>query len=150
MEAITGDKRTDRRLARLESRDAKRIGRRVVTAGVRVMAKGIKAEVPIASTAGHSNKSTKRAIGWRNKKNRRTNVQEAKAGGNVGKKKGQRAPHIHLITIGTRRRQTSSGANRGRVSGNDFVKRAARKTRGAMVAKMRQSARENIAREVRK
>lgn len=78
---ITGVREVDRRLANIEKRDARRIGRNAARAGASQVSKGIKSAAPIGETKG-----LKRSIGWRHAKNRRKAIQETKAGINVGKK----------------------------------------------------------------
>lgn len=51
---------------------------------------------------------------------RRGDTIHAKTGINVGRKRGK-APWGHLRTLGTARRQTKAGANRGRIRPNTFL-----------------------------
>jgi hypothetical protein len=65
----------------------------------------------------------KKSIGTRFKKNKRSGVHEAKAGLNVGNKHGT-APHAHFFVLGTDYRFTKSGAARGKIIPNKFVRLA--------------------------
>lgn len=147
MAEITGVRDIDRKLDRLDKKVGKRVGRAAVNAGLRVVVKEIKQRVPPAKTKGHSGKRLKRATTSVNKKNRRTHVDEAKAGA-VGKVK-KKAPHYHLIALGTAERH-DRGRNRGAVKPNDFVKRAGLASQSAMLSKMREKAKERIAAEAAK
>jgi hypothetical protein len=111
---VTGDRELDRRLAHLSDKGAKRAGRAAINAGLTVVAKAIRAAVPPVETPGHRKSSITKAVGSRNKKNRTTGVQEAKAGFGVGKKRGRVAPHAHLLALGTDDRHTGSKRDRRR------------------------------------
>lgn len=64
----------------------------------------------------------------------------------MGKKK-RIAPHFHLHTLGTKKRRTKSGANRGRMKANSFVADAVRNPK-PIVEKMRKKAAERTEIEV--
>lgn len=111
---ITGVPEVDAKLRNIDTKVAKRVGRKAVNAGLRVLAKRIKAAVPEAETTGHGRRKLQTSVGTRNKKNRRANVQEAKAGIGVGNAAKKAVPHAHLIAAGTGERYTGSSTRRGR------------------------------------
>ena len=59
----------------------------------------------------------------------------AKAGMNVGRKRN-RAPLAHIRLLGTKNRRTRSGANRGRIKGNNFVATTTQTAAGPVTAEM--------------
>lgn len=140
---ITGDKRLDRKLAALSSKDSRIARRSAVMAALTVIAKGIRTEVPVGET-----KALKKSIGSRMRKEKRgarKGQTEAKVGVNVGKKKDNRAPHSHLVALGTKDRWTGTRSwknkggtvtkstgnprrYRGKMPTNDFVERGFNKT----------------------
>ena len=131
---ITGQKFLDKKLAELSAKAAKRAGTSAVRAGMTEIAKGIRSEVPVGPT-----KNLKKSIGSKVAKSKggaRKGIAEARAGVNVGKKQVKHAPHSHLVAIGTGQRTTKSGANRGVMPANDFVKRGFNKAQAAAKAKM--------------
>lgn len=150
--SFTGDRALDRRLASLEKREAKKFARKAINAALTIANKSIKSEAP--------SKRVRKSIGKRFKKNKRTNVTEAKAGINVGKKRGAntRAPHAHLVALGTRRRKRrrlggwakgrSGKLRTGRMRAVDgrFVKRGMRSASG----RMQQAIRNKVASELKK
>lgn len=148
--SITGDKKLDRALAELGKRDASVARRAGVRGAMTIIARGIRSEVPVGKT-----KALKKSIGSRMAKAKRgpnKGTTEAKVGVNVGKKSGKRAPHSHLVALGTKERWTgtrtwknkggtvtkSTGnprAYRGEMPSNDFVGRGFRKTSGQALQK---------------
>jgi hypothetical protein len=132
----TGMESVDRMLSLLEKRDAKRIGRSAMVAGLGELRKSIKRETPKGPT-----RTLYRSIGSRFAKSRKTKQMAAKVGVNVGKKRNSKsfAPHAAMVTIGTTQRKNKSGANRGSVDGNNFVERGVNfglhKVLPAMIAK---------------
>lgn len=144
---ITGDKALDRKLARLAGRDSGRARRAAAKAGITEIAKGIRSEVPVGPT-----KNLKKSIGGRVAKAKggpQKGVTEAKAGVNVGKKRGKRAPHAHLVGLGTKERTrrklggkfagvenpTAEQLGTGAMPADDFVRRGFDKASGAAKAK---------------
>lgn len=112
-----------------------RLARRALAAGGKPLTKSLKKEAPKFSRYRRSGKRKQKAarmrtveksIGFRNKRDKTRNVHEAKGGVNVAKGKGKAFAQGHLFTIGSRGRRTKSGANRGRMPANDFVRRATR------------------------
>ncbi|MCC7423770.1 MAG: HK97 gp10 family phage protein, partial [Planctomycetaceae bacterium] len=100
MTTITGDAQIDARLRHLSEKGAARAGRAAVNKGLKTIEKEIRSAAPEGETGG-----LKKAIGSRNKKRSRLNVAEAKTGIGVGKKKGESAPHSHLVALGTKSRK---------------------------------------------
>lgn len=94
----------------------RRLGRAALGAGLRESAKIIREAAPKGSRI-------KKSVGTRFARNRYKGIHEAKAGLNVGKKSGT-APHAHFFVLGTSVRQTSDGANRGKVEAQKFVRNA--------------------------
>lgn len=94
----------------------RRLARAALGAGLTEAARIIRREAPKRTRI-------RKAVGQRFKKNRRRGIHEAKAGLNVGKKHGS-APHAHFFVLGTARRRTKRGENRGKVRPNYFVRRA--------------------------
>lgn len=153
---ITGVKKVDRRLKRLALKDAKRIGRAAINKGMTPVVKEIRKATPKGPTG-----TLKKAVGKRNKKNRRTGIQEAKVGYNVGlkhrkakpgakRKPKKRAPHAHLFGIGTKSRSWKSGKSTGRMPGNKAVGKAYRASAQKSLAVMKQSVDDGIKKAARK
>lgn len=65
----------------------------------------------------------RKAVGKRFKKNRKTGQHEAIVGLNVGSKNGT-APHAPWYTLGTKKRVTRKGQNRGQAPAKPFVAQA--------------------------
>lgn len=65
---------------------------------------------------------------------------KAKVGMNVGMRKydKRRAPHGHLVALGTKKRRTSTGANRGVMPQNTFVRDATLSVSSAALTAMEQ------------
>ena len=127
---FTGQYEVFRRLKHLATKDAKRIGRQAINKGMTPIAQALRKETPKGPTG-----TLKRSVGKKNKKNRKTGIQEAKVGYNVGKKpfrvgRGKvsrtRAPHAHLFAMGTKNRSWKSGKSTGHMPGNHAVHRAYR------------------------
>lgn len=160
-DVIQGADELDRRLKRLGRKDRSTAMRRARAKSLTVIRKGIVAEVPVATTPGHSAKSIKRSIGTRNKKSKRSGEQESKAGVKVGKKRKSVAPHAHLIALGTKPRVRKSiggkfaylerglfGGPKSRSTGavrpDDFVGRGFRKTRSKAASTYTETLKQNI------
>lgn len=120
-----------RLLSVLDSRLGRKILAPTVRAGAPPLARAMRRRAP--------GKTLRKAIGSRVR--RRRGELTAKVGLNVGGKKN-RAPQAHLLTLGTKRRQTQSGGNRGMIRSNDWVRTAARegqaKALEAMQKKLKQ------------
>lgn len=139
MNQITGIAEVDRRLKRIEGRDARRIARNAVDKGLTVGRRAVAGGVPVGKT-----KQLKKAIGRRFKKNRNTDLYEGKIGINVAKKKERQARHGHLVGAGTTRRRTRSGANRGVMKANDFVSAGWSRVKGVVRSTIRRHLKEQI------
>lgn len=124
---LTGDKKLDRKLEQLGEKTRKRFTRSALGKGGTVIGRGIKSEAPVGKT-----KKLKKAIGKSTKKARNfksgEDFQGLRVGANVGKKAAKSAPHAHLVILGTQERHHKSGKSTGKVQGNDFVKRGAKKS----------------------
>lgn len=87
--------------------------------GAGIMKAAAKAEAP---ESGRTGKETlKRRIVFRS-------IRHKRQGEVVAFVVRSKAPHSHLIQLGTDRRRTKKGANRGRITPNDFMARAFQKT----------------------
>lgn len=119
---VTGLKEIDRKLHRLSGKGSRRVVRAAVGAMLKVIGnagrKGMRTSFKKKTGLLH------KAVGSRNKKSKKTGEAEAKAGVNVAKKKGTAAPHGHLAILGTVKRKTSDGKNRGAMPRNDAFRRA--------------------------
>ena len=153
---VTGVKTVDRRLKRLALKDAKRIGRQAINKGMTPIVKQLRKETPKGPTG-----NLRKAVGKRNKKNRETGVQEAKVGYNVGlkhrktkpgakRKARRRAPHAHLVALGTKKRFWKSGKSTGKMPANKAVARAYRAAAPKAKQVMIQTVKEKIQQASRK
>ena len=109
-----------------------RLARRALAAGGKPLKKGIKKEAPKVSRYRRTGKRKKKparmktveqSVGFRNKRDKVRNVHEAKAGLNVAMGKDKAFAQGHIFTMGSGRRRTKNGGNRGKMPANDFVKR---------------------------
>jgi len=152
---LTGDKALDKKLARLADKAATKVSRKAVNQGMTVLAKAMRAAAP--------DKVSKKSIGKRYKKKRTSGVIEAKVGINVGqnlqkqqalaKDRGEDTPKqsvVHLIALGTDKRQTAKGANRGSIEPNDFVARAYQGAESTAKQKIERATLEGITKEASK
>jgi hypothetical protein len=139
---ITGDKRLDRKLNHLKGRGGNTIIRKTLRKGIQTVAASLRSAAPDATT--------RRAIGYRFKRNSRTGFMLSKAGIGVGKKAGKVKRHAHLKHTGTILRQTNSGASRGRVDPSRFIPNNASRAISASKPAMIAEARKELAKEARK
>lgn len=96
----------------------RKLARAALGAGVTEMAKIIRERSPKRTRI-------RKSIAGKQKNNKYIGRYEAKAGLNVGSKRGT-APHAHFFTLGTANRyHKKTGKFVGRVQPNDFVRRAA-------------------------
>lgn len=128
MVEITGDRLLKATLEQLSTRETRRAARKALTSGTSVLTRALKAAVPAAKTPGHSSRSLQQSIRGRQKRNKRSGIVEAKVGIGVGRRKYseakgnlQRAPHLHLIALGTGERYT--GQRTYRVRGQRKMRR---------------------------
>ena len=154
---ITGVKELDRKFKRLANKASKKVEAQGIRAGLRVIVKGIKSEIP-----PHM-KDARKAIGSRFKR-RKSGEVKAIAGGGAGKKKaaqaGERsgkpgvgisAMNIHWFLLGTTdRTQKTTGRRTGVMPAVDAVRRGFAKTEAAARAKITDTIRKGIAREAKK
>jgi len=148
--SLTGMPKTDRILKRIAEKDAKKITRNSMRAGLRVAAKAQKAAVPVGKT-----KELKKSIGSSFKKSRKTGVTQAKSGVGVGKKK-PKGWYGHLVALGTalrRRKRLKKGGKvyrgglaTGNIKPNDFIQKAWKSSESAVLATIARKAREGFAR----
>jgi len=73
----------------------------------------------------------RKAVGSRLSRNKRRNIHEARAGLNVAKSRGKHFRQAHLYTLGSKRRTTRKGLNRGQMGGDDFVIKARERSQAA-------------------
>ena len=106
---MTGDKQIERMLRGMQNRDADRISKSCTRAALGEYRKEIRKAAPVGKT-----KELKASIGARLERKRKTNIVTAKVGINVGKRskkaiasrgKTHRAPHGHLVALGTQHRK---------------------------------------------
>ncbi|HWL09553.1 MAG TPA: hypothetical protein VNQ76_14180 [Planctomicrobium sp.] len=141
---LHGGMELDKRLRQLADKDARRIGRNAVRAGLRVGAKDLRKEVPVGVT-----KAVKKSVGISLKKDRQNRAGYAvgKWGVNVGKKRTQMAKHGFAVMAGTNEReQKTTGRSTGAIRINRKITfDAALKSRPAVFAKIAEKTREGLA-----
>jgi hypothetical protein len=157
--SITGDKAMDRKLKRLATSGQKRISRSTLGNGLTVLGRGIR------NAIDPKQKSAKKTVGSKNKKNKKTGLHDAKVGLGVGKRtksKKQRdtkkggvgisKENIHWLTLGTGHRATKKGKSTGRIPpvGIRWVKEGIRKAEPEAVRVMQQTARAKLIQEAAK
>jgi hypothetical protein len=155
---ITGDKALDRKLKRLATSGQKRIARAALGKALTVLARGIR------NAVDPKQKSAKKTVGTKNKKNKKTGVHEAKVGFGVGKKtksKKQRDPkkggvgiskeNIHWLILGTTERHRDDGAATGKMQkAPDWMKKGIKASEADAFRVMQTTAREKLIQEVAK
>lgn len=156
--SITGDKALDRKLKRLATSGQKRIARAALGKALTVLARGIR------NAVDPKQKSAKKTVGTKNKKNKKTGVHEAKVGFGVGKQtksKKQRDPkkggvgiskqNIHWLILGTDERQRDDGASTGRMpKAPDWMKKGIKASEADAFRVMQTTARTKLIQEVNK
>lgn len=103
--SVAGDKKLLKRLDELSKAASNRVGKKAITAGVKLMAKAIKKEIP------STQKSARKAIGHSFKRPRSgkwKNVIFAKAGAGAGMKKEKRAK-MNAKMLATRKKKKGVG-----------------------------------------
>lgn len=123
--SLEGVNQVWREIKRFEKRVGPRIAGRMLGAGMRSFAAGVKREIPKTQTPGHSNRRLKKSVGYRYAKTR-SGIQSAKFGFRVGRRKANAAPHAHLYVLGTKAR------TRRRIGGRFARFKAAKRTTGMM------------------
>lgn len=153
---MTGVREIDAKLEGLEKKTAKKIARASINAGLGEMRKEIRKRAPTGKT-----KVLKKSIGNRFRKKKRTELMEAVVGINVGKtyggytksgkkKKANVARHGHLVALGTNVRQNKSGANRGTINPNDFVRQGTEAAMPSVKTKMIAKSKQVLEKELAK
>lgn len=154
--SLTGDKALDRKFKKLADKSANKVAAQGLRAGLRVIAKGIKSEIP-----SHM-KEARKAIGTRFKR-KKTGEVKAIVGGGVGKKKKQKLvdrsgkpgvgisrQNIHWLLLGTNNRVKESGASTGSTLPLPAVQSGFLKSEAAAMQKIKETIKKGIAREVAK
>lgn len=144
---ITGVKEVDAMLKGLSGKAAERISSAALSGGTTVLRREMRKAAPVGKTG-----KLKKSIGSRNEKDKRTGVRSAKAGINVGRQRKTtiRAPHGHLVALGTNDRYTDQGFSRGAMPKNDFIRDATAKAQGQLHPAMIARAKKALARELEK
>lgn len=159
---LTGDKQLEATLKRLADKEADKISRSALGAGLAKVQSAIRKAAPEGETG-----QLKAAIGKRLEKGKRGGRITAKTGINVGKnivKKGKFAPHAHLVALGTKARTrqaiggkfgfiskpTEQQLSTGTMPSNPFVKQAAQSSRSTAIAAMRKRAAKALAKAAAK
>jgi len=86
----------------------------------------------------------KQAVGTRVRRGRGKKGPQFRTGFNVGRKGRRRAPHAHLVILGTSVRQTRSGENRGRMPGRPGIGSAVNSAIPKAIAAMRTRLKEKL------
>jgi hypothetical protein len=147
---LVGIKDVDRKLKRMESKDARKAARAGVGASLTVYGKAIRREIGAEAGASQRLKrALKKTIGRKAKRGRRTGY-EAKTGLGVGKRKpiaGGRAKgagvgvskqNVHWFALGTKdRTQKSTGRSTGALKPIGAVRRAIISSRSAALKALR-------------
>lgn len=155
---ITGDKKIDRKLKRLKTSSQRKIGRAMTGAMQTELLRGIRSVVP------PKQKSLKKTLGRRNKRNKKTGVYEAKVGFGVGKQaksKKNRDPrkpgvgitksNVHWFILGTVQRIRSTGASTGEMPKSpDYIARGFAKSERKAIAKAHEVGRRKVLDEAKK
>ncbi len=159
---LTGDKGLEATLAKLAGKEADRIAKSALGAGLTVIAKAQRKAAPVGKTG-----AVKASIGKRLESGKRGNSFTAKAGINVGKQSKKpkltgmniNAPHSHLVALGTaqRSRKTIGGKfsyitkpteqqlSTGIMPSNPFIKVAYEAANGNAAEAMRKRAEKALA-----
>ena len=145
---VTGVEAIERQLRHLSDKGKDRVSRSALGGGLTVVRREIKKAAPKESGL------LKKSIGRRLEKRKGNRPMVAKAGINVGKtrkgKTANRAPHGHLVALGTGWRQRRGGGSTGRMPANTFVRDATRSSRAAALKRMQEFATKALAREAKR
>ncbi len=116
---ISGERVLRATLEQLATKETRRAARKALNSGMSILKRALRAAAPDPETPGHDGKGLRAAINSRHKRNSRSGIVEAKVGIGVGKSKyskakgnQQRAPHLHLIALGTQDRFTGAKTQR--------------------------------------
>ena len=159
---LTGDDKLEGMLRYLETKVADRVAKSSLSAGLMVLARGMKKLAPIGETRALAD-----SIGRRLEKGKRGREFTAKAGINVGKmakklREVVKAPHSHLVALGTKKARTRKKLggkfayitnptprqlSTGVMPSNDFVRIAYMVSKNAVERAMRRRAERRLASE---
>jgi len=168
---LTGDKEIEATLTALEDKAADKVAIAALGTGISIVAGMMKKMAPVGPTG-----NLRKNIGRRIVRGKTDGLMRGKAGVNVGKRKvaekvaysrgagGNRAPHAHLVALGTgqRHRQTIGGKfsyitnpkedqlSTGSMPSNPFIKAAYQQSQSKVAVKMRQRAAKALAKELAK
>lgn len=156
---ITGDEELDRTLKRLATSGQKRIARAALGKALTVLARGVR------NAIDPKQKSAKKTVGTKNKKNKKTGVHEAKVGLGIGKRtksKKQRVgnkpgvgiskTNIHWLVLGTKSRTTDDGKSTGAMPpvGKGWLKDGLKAAEPEAFRVMQETVKTKLAQEVSK
>lgn len=134
-------------MLRLMNEPNKKAGTAAISAGVNILAKTYRQNTPTSNTTRKNNRSyrqtgiaiartpMKQAVRRKIRRGNKSRGPMAKVGYNVGKRL---APHAHLVTLGTRRRTTRTGQNRGVMPARPQIGRAVTAAIPQAIQKMRE------------
>ena len=156
---ITGEADLEATLKKLSDRTADKVARSALRAGLTVIARAMRKAAPRGPTG-----NLRKAIGSRLVRSRKTGVVTAKAGINVGKNRKGRAPHGHLVALGTKPRTrkriggkfafiTSPAPEQlrtGTMPANDFARRSSTSAQASMRMAMKNKAAKVLEKEAAK
>jgi len=153
---IEGSKNINRMLKKVETKLERKTARRALKKGLGPAAARIRKLAPSGKK-----KKLKKAVGSKVGKDRSAGyANTAKVGVNIGKKGTRRAPHAHLVILGTkfRNRKRIGGKfksrfpafdtrnkSTGSVKANDFVKEGFDSTRNQVLKKMETEVKKDLA-----
>ena len=170
---VENDKALAAKLRELGRAGAARAMTSAMRAGMTVLRKAVRAQIPDAKTPGHDNKGFRDSVGSRFVRRKLSGILGAKIGIGVGKnagwakirksipkghrKKGFAAfksqsakTHFHFLALGTENRRNKRGANRGRVQPGGYVPRALASAGSTAMAIMEKKLRDRIEAEALK
>lgn len=141
---------------RLMQEPNKKAGTAAISKGINVITKVYRSHAP-TSKATRKNKRAyrqtgiaiastpmKQAVGRKVRRGNKSRGPMAKAGFNVGKKGGKRAPHAHFVLLGTNPRYTKSDAFRGAMRPRPEVGNAVRAAIPRAIGEMRQELKKRL------
>jgi HK97 gp10 family phage protein len=144
LSTVLGDQELIQALAAVSEAADRRIIRSALSKSLTPVVRALRAAAPVGE-----GKELKKSAGKRVKKKKRTGITEAKAGYNVGGGK-TKAPHAHLVTLGTEDRYTKKGAFRGHVKPDELAAEAWKQSASQQQQIMRDEVRKGILKEVAK
>ena len=158
MARVTGFKKIDKKLKRLATTGSKRIGQAMVSSLMTEVSKGIRKAIP------PKQRSVKKTLGRKLKKNPETGMHEGKVGLGVGKRtksKKQRDPkkpgvgiskqNVHWFILGTDHRFTQNAEYTGKMpEAPPWVKTGYYASKTIAARKSREAGRRKLLQEVRR